>query len=215
MGSRLSNDGAESWEKGIQSLYLVPGGWSVRSLSYHGRALVANVLGLSPFWYLASFSCMPSDTIKAINSRLFSFIWQCKREWLARSSVVQPSSQGGLGVVDISWKIQSFHVLWVRRLLEHDLFHGPISSVVIFRSLSPAPAWTESCPYHLDLSALLIPYRPFTAQSCHHGLPCPGKSKTANLLLLALAARRAPHILSLLASFIGPWAVRVAPNTAA
>jgi len=120
MGCRLANDGEESWEKGIQSLDALLASWSARKLSYHGRALIANTLGLSLFWYLVSCSCMPSPVLKGINTRIFSFIWQRKREWLARSSVTQRSSQGGLGLVDISRKIQSLHVVWVRRLIEHE-----------------------------------------------------------------------------------------------
>ena len=120
MGCRLSNDGEESYDKGIRSLDSLLATWSIRSLSYHGRALIANTLGLSLFWYLASFTYLPPTTIKAINQRVFSFIWQKKREWLARSSVTQRSPHGGLGLVDIPRKIQSLHVLWIRRLVEHE-----------------------------------------------------------------------------------------------
>ena len=52
MGSRLSNDGTESWGKSLRSLDSMLASWSSRSLSYHGRALIANTLGLSRFWYL-------------------------------------------------------------------------------------------------------------------------------------------------------------------
>ena len=116
MGSRISNDDTESWDKSIQSLDSLLACWSSRSLSYHGRALVANTLGLSLFWYLASVACLPLATLKDINKRIFSFVWNKKREWLARSSVTQRSLQGGLGLIDVQRKVQSLHVLWVRRL---------------------------------------------------------------------------------------------------
>ena len=119
MGSRLANDGKESWEKGLRSLDSLTACWSSRNLSFHGRALVANTLGLSLFWYLASFSFMPADVIKTINTHVFSFLWK-KTEWLARSSVVQRVPQGGLGLIDIGCKLQSLHVLWIRRLVQHE-----------------------------------------------------------------------------------------------
>ena len=114
MGSRLSNDGEESYEKGIRSLDSLLATWSTRSLSSHSRALIANTLGLSLFWYLASFTHLPPIIVKAINQRVFSFIWQKKREWLARSSVTHRSPHGGLGLVDIPRKIQSLHVVWIK-----------------------------------------------------------------------------------------------------
>ena len=120
LGSCLANDGVERWEKRIQSLDSLLACWSNRSLSYHGRALIANTLGLSLFWYLASFSCIPPDIFTAINTRVFSFIWQKKREWLARSSVTQRCSLGGLGLVDVQRKINSLHALRVRHLVEHE-----------------------------------------------------------------------------------------------
>ena len=56
MGAPLSNvvDDA-SWTAPLARLDTVLAAWRPRHLSYHGRALVANTLGLSLFWYLASF----------------------------------------------------------------------------------------------------------------------------------------------------------------
>ena len=120
LGSRLANDGKESWEKGIHSLDVFLASWSARSLSYHGRVLIANTLGFSLFWYLSSYSWLPPYVLKTINSRVFTFVWQKKHKWLARSSVVQRCSQGGLGLVYMQQEIQSLHVLWLRRLIQHE-----------------------------------------------------------------------------------------------
>ena len=77
-----------------------------------------STLGLSLFWYLAPFICIPDQVIRNINGRDFSFVWKRKQEWLARSSVSQHSSRGGLGIVDAPRKVASLHVLWVRRLVD-------------------------------------------------------------------------------------------------
>ena len=119
LGSRLSNDGEENWERKVQDLDSVLTSWSSRSLSFHGRALIVNSLGLSMFWYLLSFTCLPDQFLQRINTSVFSFVWKRKREWLARSSVMQRPTLGGLGVVDVKRKIRSLHVLWIRRFVEH------------------------------------------------------------------------------------------------
>ena len=50
---------------------------------------------------------------------MFSFIWQKKREWLARASVTLRAALGGLGVVDVQSKLSTLHVLWIKRYMLH------------------------------------------------------------------------------------------------
>ncbi|CAB3986639.1 Transposon TX1 uncharacterized 149 kDa [Paramuricea clavata] len=116
LGSRISND-EEQWESKIKALKTTLTAWNRRALSFRGRALIANMLGLSTLWYLCSFSVIPEAIIKAVNGEIFPFVWRKKREWLARSSVTQRPNQGGLGVVDVYRRMLSLHVLWVKRLI--------------------------------------------------------------------------------------------------
>ena len=112
MGFHLSNGGDTlSWQDPIEQFTSVLASWTPRQLSFHGRALVTNTLGLSIFWYLASFLSMPDSIVSRINSHAYSFIWNKKREWLARTTVTQRPSQGGLGLVDLKRKISALHVL--------------------------------------------------------------------------------------------------------
>ena len=55
---------------------------------------------------------------------LFPFVWSKKREWMARSSVIQPVSQGGLGIVDIAKKILSLRAVeFVVFSVTHHIFY--------------------------------------------------------------------------------------------
>lgn len=119
MGVELSNaDDDGKWASSLNQLDSVLSQWQARKLSYHGRALVVNSFGLSIFWYLVSFLDMPGHVQQRINSRIFSFVWQRRRERLARASVTQRTCRGGLNVVDLQRKISAFHCMWVRRLVE-------------------------------------------------------------------------------------------------
>ena len=62
---------------------------------------------------------MPDQVVTAVNASIFSFLWNKKPERLARVSVTQRTSCGGLGLIDVQRKIQSLHVLWVRHLVTH------------------------------------------------------------------------------------------------
>ena len=117
LGSRVANDGLEDWTSHTERLKVSIAKWKHRTLSLRGRALIVNILGLSTFWYLASVVFMPTLVVTEINKLIFPFVWAKKREWLARSSVTKPSNIGGLGVVDVSSKIGSLHVLWMKRFL--------------------------------------------------------------------------------------------------
>ena len=176
LGSRLANDGKGNWEKGIRSLDALLASWSARSLSYHGRALIANTLGFSLFWYLCSFPCLPSDVLKTINSRIFTFVWQKKREWLARSSVVQRWSQGGLGLVDMQQKSSPCVSYGCVVFLSTNIYHGPFSFGDKYQSMGLQVDWNHVwssltlCVQSETLHGLLhIPFCPQQDPLCHCG----------------------------------------------
>jgi len=115
----IANEESADWDGLISKFNDQLTLWKHRQLSFRGRALVANVLGLSLFWYQATVFDMPKTVIFKINKLLFPFVWGKKREWMARASVIQPLHQGGLGVVDISQKVLSLRAVWLRRFLSH------------------------------------------------------------------------------------------------
>ena len=119
LGCRLSNDGKTDWDSLVEKFQDQLLLWKQRQLSFRGRALVANVLGLSLLWYQAQIFDVPKTVIFKVNKILFPFVWGKKREWMARTSVIQPMVDGGLGVVDISKKILSFRAVWLCRFLSN------------------------------------------------------------------------------------------------
>ena len=119
LGCRIGNEEFVDWDGLITKFESHITLWRQRQLSFGGRALVANVLGLSLFWYQATVFDMPKTVIFRINKILFPFVWGKKREWMARTSVIQPLHQGGLGVVDISQKVLSLRAVWLRRFFSN------------------------------------------------------------------------------------------------
>ena len=126
LGCNIANVESVNWTELINKFEAQLSLWKQRQLSFRGRALVANVLGLSLFWYQTTVFDMPKTIIFKINKLLFPFVWNKKREWLARTSVIQPLHHGGLGVVDITSKLLSLRAVWLRRFFCHP--HHPWSS---------------------------------------------------------------------------------------
>lgn len=134
LGCRIGNDVTPDWSALLEKFKTNLSLWKRRELSFRGRALVANTLGLSIFWYQATLFAMPKTVIFATGKLLFPFVWQKKREPLARSSVVQPLKAGGLGVVNVAVKLSSLRATWIRRLF----------------SSSPRHPWVVFFAYHVD-----------------------------------------------------------------
>ena len=89
LGSRLAHDGKQAWDPALKKFEKILSSWSRRKLSFWGRALIINSLGLSHFWYLGSVVPI-DDFVKKINKLSFSFLWARPCEWLCRSLVTSP-----------------------------------------------------------------------------------------------------------------------------
>ena len=117
LGCQILPGGSQEWGPLVGKLTSIIDTWKARKLSFRGRALIINSLGLSKFWYRASVCYMPPNIINEINSQIFPFVWGKKREWLCRTSVTQSVGQGGLSVTNLSRKLSSLHIQWVKRFL--------------------------------------------------------------------------------------------------
>ena len=117
LGCRINHAGTQDWGALLGKLSTLINTWKVRNLSFQGRTVVTNTLGLSTFLYLGSVCFVPPATIRLINRHVFPFVWSKKREWVRRSALTQPCARGGLGVVDLERKLRSLAILWVKRFL--------------------------------------------------------------------------------------------------
>jgi hypothetical protein len=90
-----------------------------RNTTMRGRAVLANSMAASKLWYIATVFNLPNDLLKSFNFRLFKFIWKGvnKTEWIGRSILVQDTSKGGLGLVDIGLKAKCLQILHVRNII--------------------------------------------------------------------------------------------------
>ena len=117
LGCRVGNSISPDWDTLLSQFRKKTTSWSGRSLSLQGRTLLANTLGVSIFWYQGTIFDMPKLVVHSINKILFPFIWNKRKEPIARSSAVAPRLRGGLGVVHVGTKILSLRAIWLRRLL--------------------------------------------------------------------------------------------------
>ena len=107
----------ENWDKRLTSLTSTLDVWRKRSLSFLGKTLVVNNLGLSQLWYLASVLHVASWVFKEIDSKVYPFFWSGGRDLVKRNVLMQPLSRGGYNLVNVPLKVRALHTLWIRRYL--------------------------------------------------------------------------------------------------
>lgn len=71
---------AANWNPRIDAVSKCLTSWKMRSLSYSGRAIVANALALSRIWYVAFLVHMPRWVLSKLNSLVFKFFWAGKKK---------------------------------------------------------------------------------------------------------------------------------------
>ena len=95
------------WRPRIEAVGKCLASWRSRSLSFQGKALVTNALALSRLWYVASLVHLPDLLLAELNSLVFRFFWNGKKDLVARQVVIQPTERGGFGVVSVALKVSA------------------------------------------------------------------------------------------------------------
>ena len=91
--------------------------WKARNLTLFGKALIIKSLGLSQIVYAASNLNTPTEVQFTIKSKLFSFLWNKKKDKIKRESIYQDYDRGGIRMADIDLMIKGLRLAWISRLL--------------------------------------------------------------------------------------------------
>ncbi|KAL9964737.1 hypothetical protein ACROYT_G028417 [Oculina patagonica] len=99
--------------------------WSPRGLTLFGKVLIVKCLRLSQILYSASNISVPKDTTQNpfVKKKLFSFLWNKKRDKIKRESLYQDYEKGGLRMPDLDLMIKAMRLAWIPRLLKQGNFN--------------------------------------------------------------------------------------------
>ena len=144
-----------TWEPVVSSLETRLASWSGRQLSFQGKAVVINTLGLSQFYHLCHVFPIPGWAGKRIDKAVWTFFWSGKRDLVARTTVTLPKAQGGFGVVNFRQKAEAFALQWLKRFFVSSDGRWKTFFVYFFQStfnLEPRSALLTAQPRRLLLS---------------------------------------------------------------
>ena len=75
--------------------------WSSRSLTLFGKVLIIKSLGLSQILFSVSNINVPKDTITTVKGKLFSFLWNKKKDKIKTEGLNQDYDKGGIRMTDV------------------------------------------------------------------------------------------------------------------
>ena len=87
--------------------------WLSRDLTLMGRTLLAKTLGVSKLVYAASMLTVPQEVIKRVQTKLFNFLWENKKDKIKREVLFQETSKGGLNFPNFATTVKALRLSWI------------------------------------------------------------------------------------------------------
>ena len=97
-----------------------------RKLTLHQRAAYANTCIMSKLWYTAHIYTLPEKYAKSIDKVLFQYILGGRYEPIKRNTLYKPKSEGGLSIINCSFKAQSLMANTFLKCYNHDTYRNSL-----------------------------------------------------------------------------------------
>ena len=110
----------ERWRPLIDSIKKKLNFYSLRRLSYFGRAKLINIMIFPKIWYLATIFPPNKNHLKEIEHWIFNYMWVGKGEKIKRNTMYLPINQGGTGLVNIECKYLSLFLRQIMKVFNND-----------------------------------------------------------------------------------------------
>ena len=109
-----------NWETKLTACKNIIDNWRKRNLTYYGKIQIIKPLLIPKFTYLFHSLTVPHLIITKINSMLYNFLWDGKREKIKRVTLIGNKLKGGLDMIDIETYINTLKLKWVKALISQD-----------------------------------------------------------------------------------------------
>lgn len=107
-----------NWAEKVDKIKHILNIWRQRHLNLNGRAIVISNLLLSRIWYTLTVQPLPEWVEHTLRSSLLEFLWQKKAHPVKYSSIINDKKNGGLNIPDITLKMKSFRLKYMKRYIQ-------------------------------------------------------------------------------------------------
>ena len=91
--------------------------WNLRSLSLRGKIMIIRALILPQIQFLFSMIETPEHILKTIDEMLFKYLWNNKPPKIKRQTIIAPTEEGGLNMVDVYEVNNAAKYSWIKKLV--------------------------------------------------------------------------------------------------
>lgn len=113
----LQNRYLKNFKPILQQIKRTCSSWLLRDLSLKGKVTVVNSLLISLIQFPSSVTYTPPQVYDEYRRLITNFIWNGKKPKVAYNTLVLPTSEGGLGLMDLSTRVKVSSIQWIRRLI--------------------------------------------------------------------------------------------------
>ena len=107
-----------NWQTKLEKLETSLKLWKSRSLSFPGKALIIDVLGLSKLVYLARVLIPPTWVLGQVNSLIWPFLWGSKMESVGCNTCYLKVKLGGVNICNFELKAQALRLAGMVSVLD-------------------------------------------------------------------------------------------------
>jgi exonuclease III len=87
-------------------------------LTLRGKVTILNTVILNKIWFIGNIVTLSNTFLKKLNKIIFSFLWRTT-EWIKRTTVVNTVENGGLGLIHIKTRLNTFYVKHLLSIIEN------------------------------------------------------------------------------------------------
>ena len=112
---------AANLEKPLQKIKNIMKTWKQRQLTPIGRICLIKSLLASQLTYRQTVIPLPkSDFYEKLEKEMFEFIWQKKKDKIARNTLKKELEEGGLKMLDLQSFIKNLKIKWIKKIAEQN-----------------------------------------------------------------------------------------------
>ena len=105
------------WEEILQKQEESINRWEKTNMSLKGKEIILKALIQSKAMFLATVNGMPKHIEIRMKKLFKSFLWDNKKGLMGWNQIISGREQGGLGIPDISARIDAIEIMWIKKWL--------------------------------------------------------------------------------------------------
>ena len=150
----------ENYNNCLQSIVNLLNNWKWRPLSVIGRITVVKTLALSKLVHLFMSLPNPSNNFfKQLETIIFNFIWNGKKDKIKRKIIINELEEGGLNMTHLMSFCNSLKLIWIKKLLDIEIIS---SWKLLFLSITEKHGiniiWLGNCYNKCNITKIINPF---------------------------------------------------------